>query len=62
MKSRFKVIGLMSAVLLIFAMGSVASADNAASINIAVSYPCSLAQNPCDTGVAVSRCWSAGMS
>ncbi len=55
MKSRFKVIGLMSAVLLIFAMGSVASADNAASINIAVSYPCESAQNPCDTGVAVSR-------
>lgn len=55
MKSRFKVLGLMSAVLLIFAMGSVASADNAASINIAVSYPCESAQNPCDTGAAVTR-------
>ena len=54
MKSRFKVVGLMSAVLLIFAMGSVASADNAASIGVAISYPCSGDQNPCDTGVAVS--------
>jgi hypothetical protein len=45
----------MSAVLLIFAMGGAASADNAASINIAISYPCTSAQNPCDTGAAVSR-------
>lgn len=55
MKSRFKVLGVMSAVLLLFAMGGAASADNAASINIAVSYPCEADQNPCDTGVAVSR-------
>ena len=56
MKSRFKVLGLMAAVLLIFGMGSVASADNAASINVAISYPCADADNPCDTGVAVSDC------
>jgi hypothetical protein len=35
-------------------MGSVASADNAASINVAISYPCASDQSPCDTGVAVS--------
>jgi len=61
MKSRFKVIGLMSAVLLIFAMGSVASADNAASINVAISYPCASEQSPCDTGAAVSD-WIDGIS
>ncbi len=55
MKSRFKVLGVMSAVLLLFAMGGAASADNAASINIAVSYPCLEEQNPCDTEAAVSR-------
>jgi hypothetical protein len=41
--------------LLLFALGGVASADNAASISVAISYPCDQGEVCDDTGVAVSR-------
>ncbi len=55
MKSRFNVVSLLSVFLLLFAIGGVASADNAASISVAISYPCDQGEVCDDTGVAVSR-------
>jgi hypothetical protein len=39
----------------LFALGGVASADNAASISVAISYPCEQGEVCDETGVAVSR-------
>ena len=46
---------LLSVFLLLFALGGVASADNAASISVAISYPCEQGEACDETGVAVSR-------
>ena len=53
MKSRFKMLGLLSVFLLLF--GGVALAQNATNVLVEVSYPCDDAQDECDTGEAVSR-------
>ena len=55
MKSRLNVVSLLSVFLLLFAIGGVASADNAASISVAISYPCEQGEACDETGVAVSR-------
>ena len=58
MKSRFKVLSLMTAVLLVFGVVGFASADNTTQVVVEISYPCGdygPANQECDTGVAFSR-------
>jgi len=55
MKSRFKVLSLVSIVLLMFGVSSTVLADNAAQVSVEVSYPCAQGDDPCDTDEAVTR-------
>ena len=52
---RFKVLSFMSVFLLLFALGGVASADNAASVSVAISYSCEDG-GECDNDVVVANC------
>jgi len=52
MKSRFTVVSLMAAALLVFGVAGVASAENAAQVDIKVGYMCADGQDPCNTNKA----------
>lgn len=46
--------------VLVWGVGGTCFADNAAQVDVKISYPCAQGQDPCDTEEAVSRAGSGG--
>ena len=61
MKNRFETITVLFTMLCVFGVTYVACAENAAQVDVRISYPCAQGQHPCDTNVAISRATGGDM-